>query len=480
MKMSFRPGLMLALAAVPGGAKKCLTGGGRGRESGRLGTLMSMRNTTIAFRSGLLALCLAAGAGRVRAQYLEAQIPVGESPQQVFWNPTSNKVYISNEQDGTVTVIDGATNQVRATIAVADYPLLICHNAVLNKVYVSSWDSNRINVIDGVGDTLICKISVSGCPMFMTFSAAMNKLYVACIDNDRIAVIDGATDEVIKSISVRSPLQLLWVPTTNRVLCYTDWNEDTVKAIDCTTDEVVARMPLPTGWDGLGCWCYNRVTDLAYVTARWNVYALTSSGDSVVAVIPKVSSSNSTDLVAVPSLNKLCELDNGWLLAIDGVTNTVTDSLYVGGEEIVCDTVKLKAYCSDSYQNGVHVVDARADTLIKTILFGTSPNAICWNSTNSRVYIADYRDNVIYIVRDTSTAISEPGAPVAVGRYPITTLTRGPFFVLGRGEAGLYSATGRRVAQLHEGWNDISNLPCGMYFVRAAEGKEVRKVVLAR
>jgi YVTN family beta-propeller protein len=472
--MSFLPGLRLALAAVPGGAKKCLTGGGRGRESGRLGTLMLMRNTTIAFRSGLLALCLAAGAGR--AQYLEAQIPVGESPQQVFWNPTSNKVYVSNEQDGTVMVIDGATNQVRATIAVADYPLLICHNTVLNKIYVSSWDSNRINVIDGVGDTLIRKISVSGCPMFMTFSAAVNKLYVACIDNDRIAVIDGATDEVIKSISVRSPLQLLWVPTTNRVLCYTRTDTDTVIAVDCMTDEVVVRLPVPT-LAHLG-WCYNPVNGFAYLPLRTDICAISADGDSIVAQMPaNLGGLGAMDVI--PRLNKLYGL-YGTLYVVDCATNTISCSLFVGGERIVCDTARLKVYCGDSYQNGVHVVDARADTLIKTISFGTSPNAMCWNATNSRVYIADYRDNVIYIVRDTSTAISEPGAPVAVGRYPITTLTRGPFFVLGRGEAGLYSATGRRVAQLHEGWNDISNLPCGMYFVRAAEGKEVRKVVLAR
>ena len=64
MKMNFRPGVRLALAAVPGGAKKCLTGGGRGRESGRLGTLMPTRNTTITFRYGLLALSRTAGAGR--------------------------------------------------------------------------------------------------------------------------------------------------------------------------------------------------------------------------------------------------------------------------------------------------------------------------------------------------------------------------------------------------------------------------------
>ncbi len=439
---------------------------------------MSMRNTTIVLRSGLLALCLAAGAGR--AQYLEAQVPTGDSPQQVFWNPTSNKVYVSNEQAGTVTVIDGATNNVRATVAVADYPLNICHNTVLNKVYVSSWDSNRINVIDGDGDTLIRKITVSGCPMFMTFNGAMDKLYVACIDADRVAVIDGVTDDVTASISVMGVRRLLWVPTTNRVLCYTDRDADTTKAIDCASDEVAVRLPLPTGLDLLAGWSYNRVTDLVYLVAQRDVYVLSSSGDSVVGTIPKVSSSSSTDLVALPSLNRLFELDNGWLLAIDGTTNTVTDSLYVGGEEIACDTTKMKAYCSDIYQNGVHVVDAHTDTLIKTISFGTSPNAICWNATNSRVYVADYRDNIVYIVRDTSTAIAEQSATASVVRYQVATVTRGPLFVANRGGADLYGATGQRVSLLHAGKNSISGLPRGTYFVCAAVGKEVRKVILVR
>ncbi len=423
----------------------------------------------------MLALCLAAGVGR--AQYLEAQIPTGESPQQVFWNPTSNKVYVSNEQDGTVTVIDGATNQVRATIAVADYPLLICHNSVLNKIYVSSWDSNRINVIDGEADTLIRKIAVSGCPMFMTFNATLNKLYVARIDNDNIAVIDGVTDEVIKSISVRSPLHLLWVPSTNRVLCYTFGGvADTVKAIDCMTDEVVTLLPVPT-LGGLR-WCFNLVNGLAYLPLRTDICAISADGDSIVAQVP-VDLGGLGSLGVIPRLNKLYCL-YGNLYAIDCATNTISCSLYVGGEQVVCDSARLKVYCGDSYQNGVHIVDARADTLIKTITFGTSPDAICWNATNSRAYVADYRDNVVYIVRDTSTAVAEPGMTVTVGRLQGATMTRGPLFVSEHCGADLYSATGQRVAVLHEGRNSINRLPPGTYFVRAAGRGEIYKVILTR
>ena len=78
---------------------------------------------------------------------------------------------------------------------------------------------------------------------------------------------------------------------------------------------------------------------------------------------------------------------------------------------LVYDPGHKKVYCSNLSAHKVDILDARADTIIKTIPLGRSPEVLCWNRTNSRVYITDFMDNVVYVIRDTSTGVAE-GKPL--------------------------------------------------------------------
>jgi YVTN family beta-propeller protein len=51
-------------------------------------------------------------ASAAQAQWLETTIPVGSKPQDVCYNSQNNKVYSANNGSATVTVIDGASNQL--------------------------------------------------------------------------------------------------------------------------------------------------------------------------------------------------------------------------------------------------------------------------------------------------------------------------------------------------------------------------------
>jgi len=56
------------------------------------------------------------------SQWLETTIQVGDGPCALVWNSTNNKVYCANSGSDSVTVIDGATNQVITTIPVGSAP----------------------------------------------------------------------------------------------------------------------------------------------------------------------------------------------------------------------------------------------------------------------------------------------------------------------------------------------------------------------
>src|ERR1700712_1180829 len=81
------------------------------------------------------------------AQSVTSSLITGSTPYAVAVNPVTNKVYVANENSGTVTVIDGATNTTTA-VAVEGTPHALAVNPVTNKVYVVNTGSGTVTVID--------------------------------------------------------------------------------------------------------------------------------------------------------------------------------------------------------------------------------------------------------------------------------------------------------------------------------------------
>jgi YVTN family beta-propeller protein len=221
--------------------------------------------------------CTLAGAGVALGQFLEAVVPVGDTPGEILWNPTYNKVYCVNEQDASVTVISGATNEVLTTIDVGDYPSFLCLSADGRKVHCSRGAENRLVVIDARSDTVLKTLSIPGYPGHMVYNSTMNKLYISCNDDPvyRITVMDCGPDTILHHVSVRDVGRLLWHPSTNSVFCYTDRDADTAKIIDCFGDTVVHVLPIDNGgygglvpelgeWPGLSIWPSCRARTLTY------------------------------------------------------------------------------------------------------------------------------------------------------------------------------------------------------------------------
>src|SRR5690242_3194091 len=77
------------------------------------------------------------------------RIRVGTRPDFVTVNLATNLIYSSNSGDGTVSVIDGATNTVTATITVGGFPQGIAANPATNKIYVALFagSSSMVSVI---------------------------------------------------------------------------------------------------------------------------------------------------------------------------------------------------------------------------------------------------------------------------------------------------------------------------------------------
>ena len=75
----------------------------------------------------------------VSAQTVVATVTVGNNPQGVAVNPSTNRIYVVNAFfDNTVSVIDGATNTVVATVPVGNSPWDVAVNPSTNRIYVAN------------------------------------------------------------------------------------------------------------------------------------------------------------------------------------------------------------------------------------------------------------------------------------------------------------------------------------------------------
>jgi YVTN family beta-propeller protein len=447
------------------------------------GTGNTVRHTSTA----LAAILFLGALTSARGQYLEATIPVGDTPTLLFWNRLSNRVYCSNEQSGTVTVIDGATNAVRATINVADYPGQYALAPRHNKVYCASSEGNRVNVICVSGDSLLARLRIPDSPLDMAYSETSDLLYVTRSDTTLVDALDASADTLVAHIDIRHPgwTPIAWSPVSDRLFCASPSGR-CVAVVDCSTNAVVHTWPLEVTPRQLRC---HPSSGVVYVACKYLLYVFSPDGDSLIARVPHNVYAPAT-MAYYPVLNRLYVLDLnlGPGLVLDCATNSVIDSLpntTVG--DGVCDTLRGKLYVIDRSTDRVLVYRLADGVYLRSIQLGRDPVCMAWNPVNSRVYVTDDMDNVVYVIRDTTTAVSGE-VEVAVARRAGSRIVRG-VLKLGRqftaygSRPELLDVTGRKMLDLKAGDNDVSRLVAGVYFVRRlgpAEPADLERVLLVR
>src|SRR5271155_2514182 len=155
------------------------------------------------------------------SQSVTATLTIGTTPYVAAVNPVSNKIYVSNGQDGTVTVIDGATNNA-LTVRVGTNPNSIAVNPITNKIYLANARSNQVTAIDGLDNSTIT-IPAGFSPNSVAVNTLTNKVYVANRGNSptfagTVTVIDGADPGSTASVTAgTSPQSVAVNPVTNQI-----------------------------------------------------------------------------------------------------------------------------------------------------------------------------------------------------------------------------------------------------------------------
>jgi YVTN family beta-propeller protein len=115
-------------------------------------------------------------------------IPTGSTPCAVALNLATNRIYVVNHEDDTVTVIDAREGKTLATVKVGEKPQGIAIDAKANRIYVANVHGDSISVVDGAENTVIKTLPVGRNPYALAVNAATARLYAVSESNTPSAV----------------------------------------------------------------------------------------------------------------------------------------------------------------------------------------------------------------------------------------------------------------------------------------------------
>lgn len=332
-----------------------------------------------------LVFTLAGGArhaGPAAAEAVVATVEVGRGPIGVAANPATNRVYVANNADNTVSVLDGASNAPIATIQGIPLPINVALNPATNRVYVTAAGSRRgeeaVVVIDGASNVPIATIPVpvsseGGGLTDVATNPPTNRVYVTTRDRFGgvdIVVIDGVTNAIVNRQRAGGATSVATNPVTNRVYVtlnnprggptagallvldggggvarepvglnsqpldvavnpqtgrvYVTTTEGVV-VLDGATNAIVARVPIPPDADGTGptSIAVNSATGRIYAIAGANVFVLEEAGNSVATTVPRRRRGFGNSQVAVNPATGRIYVTNSAVLRGPGTTVTV-------------------------------------------------------------------------------------------------------------------------------------------------------------
>ena len=75
-------------------------------------------------------------------------IPVGSAPFGIAYDSINERMYVTNNDDSTVSVIDTNTNTVIGTIPVGNQPSELAFDPLHETMYVTNFDDGTVSVIN--------------------------------------------------------------------------------------------------------------------------------------------------------------------------------------------------------------------------------------------------------------------------------------------------------------------------------------------
>jgi YVTN family beta-propeller protein len=367
----------------------------------------------------LTLLTAALWGGMLQAQTVTATVGAGTNPDAVAVNPVTNKIYVANYSNNSVTVIEGATNAT-TTVGVGSSPRTLAVNPVTNKIYVAHSLSNNVTVIDGATNATTT-VGAGSSPVALAVNPVTNKIYVANHYGNNVTVIDGATNATTTVSTGSAPHAVAINPVTNKIYVANSGSNN-VTVIDGTTN---ATTTVGAGSSPQAA-VVNPVTNKIYI-ANFSGNDVTVIDGATNLVCATVGVGGGPYAVAVnPVTNKIytANYGNGTVTVIDGAANaTTTVSAGSYAEAVAVDPVTNKAYVINGGSDNVTVIDGATNLKSATVNTGRIPNAVAVNPVTNKLYVANHGSNNVTVIDESTNATSTVSTGISPRALAVNQVT---------------------------------------------------------
>ena len=339
-----------------------------------------MKNPALLLR---LAVLVVAGAWMLHAHALE--------------NPaTAFHLYITNEEAGTVSIIDGATETVTDTIPVGKRPRGILLSPDGRNAYVT----------------------LSGKPMG---GPGVDELKLPPADKkaDGIGVIDIALKKIVGKLPSGSDPEQFDITKDGTLLIISNEDEAMASILDIQAGKIVAEIPVGTEPEGVKLDSANKI---AYITCEnsaeihaVNIQTRTHAGSVKVGPRPRTIAIMPDGAHAyVPSeLGAKIYKISLHPMAVVKIIDTPGEQVRPMGTLLTADGKRL--FVTTGHAGLVLVVDTDSDTIVKRIAVGKRPWGLAFSPDGKKLYTANGLSNDVTVV---STETYEVLKKIPVGVKP--------------------------------------------------------------
>jgi YVTN family beta-propeller protein len=139
-------------------------------------------------------------------------IGVGKQPEAIDLSPDGKELWVGQNADGNISIIDTATNTVKETFKVAQQPIRVKFTPDGKRVLVSDPQTGILCVLDAATRKEIKRIEVGEVPVGILITPDGKRAFVATMQANRVAVINLEDYSVITRIEPgKGPDGLGWV-----------------------------------------------------------------------------------------------------------------------------------------------------------------------------------------------------------------------------------------------------------------------------
>jgi len=293
------------------------------------------------------------------------------------------EVYVSNERDNTISVIDGESLEVVRTLEVGERPRGIVLSGDGTRLYVCTSDDDHVETLDLVTGRVLHTLPSGPDPELMALGADGTRLYIANEDDNMVTVVDVETREKVTEIPVGIEPEGIGLSPDGRVLVNTSETTNMAHFIDTETLEIVANVVVGTRPrvaqftpDGSQVWVSSEIGGTVAVidsatheivhTIDFEVPGLQPESIQPVGVAIAADGSDKVYIALGPSAR---------VAVVDAITYEVEDYLLVGPRvwNLAFSPDSKRLFTTNGVSGDVSVIDLERRRVIKSVKVGRLP-----------------------------------------------------------------------------------------------------------